>query len=158
MAKFLIGFMGSGKSTIAKLLDENFVDMDILITEKINMPIADFFADQGEAAFRQIESQTLADLAETDQVISTGGGVVVSPANRDILAANPETIYLKADFDTLYQRIAQDEKNIRPLFVNNSKADFRAIFEERQKLYEQAATRIIDVRNKTPEEIVEEIG
>lgn len=158
MAKILIGFMGSGKSTIAGLLDENFIDMDALITKKIGMPIADFFATKGEAAFRQVEAETLAELADSNSVIATGGGVVTSPANRDILARNSETIYLKADFATLYNRIARDEANVRPLFVNNSKEDFRAIFDGRQALYEEAANVIIDVTNKTPDEIVEEIG
>lgn len=158
MAKILIGFMGSGKSTIARLLDENFSDMDALITQKIGMPIADFFAEKGEAAFRKIEAETLAELAHSNRVIATGGGVVTSPANREILAGNPETIYLKADFDTLYRRISEDQANVRPLFVNNSKEDFKAIFDGRQTLYEDAATIIIDVTNKTPQEIVEEIG
>ena len=158
MAKILIGFMGSGKSTIARLLDENFIDMDAMITQKIGMPIADFFAEKGEAAFRKIEAETLAELAHSNRVIATGGGVVTSPANRKILAGNPETIYLKADFDTLYRRISEDQANVRPLFVNNSKEDFKAIFDGRQALYEDAATIIIDVTNKTPQEIVEEIG
>lgn len=78
MAKILIGFMGSGKSTIARLLDPNFVDMDTVITERIGMPIAEFFATKGEAAFREIESLVLAELMASDGVISTGGGVVVS--------------------------------------------------------------------------------
>lgn len=158
MAKILIGFMGSGKSTIARLLYENFIDMDAMITQKIGMPIADFFAEKGEAAFRKIEAETLAELAHSNRVIATGGGVVTSPANREILAGNPETIYLKADFDTLYRRISEDQANVRPLFVNNSKEDFKAIFDGRQALYEDAATIIIDVTNKTPQEIVEEIG
>ena len=158
MAKILIGFMGSGKSTIARLLDENFIDMDAMITQKIGMPIADFFAEKGEAAFRKIEAETLAELAHSNRVIATGGGVVTSPTNREILAGNPETIYLKADFDTLYRRISEDQANVRPLFVNNSKEDFKAIFDGRQALYEDAATIIIDVTNKTPQEIVEEIG
>ena len=158
MAKILIGFMGSGKSTIAALLDKDYVDMDVEITNKIGMSIADFFASQGEPAFREIESQVLADLAGSDHVISTGGGVVVSPANREILRNNPDTIYLRADFDTLYHRIQSDKENIRPLFVNNSKAAFKAIFDGRQELYEAAATKIIDVADKTPEEIIEEIG
>lgn len=158
MAKILIGFMGSGKSTIARLLDENFIDMDAMITQKIGMPIADFFAEKGEAAFRKIEAETLAELAHSNRVIATGGGVVTSPANREILAGNPETIYLKADFDTLYRRISEDQANVRPLFVNNSKEVFKAIFDGRQALYEDAATIIIDVTNKTPQEIVEEIG
>jgi shikimate kinase len=158
VARIIIGFMGSGKSTISSLLDKDYIDMDALITERIGMSIADFFEKEGEAKFREIESQVLAELANSDHVISTGGGVVINPVNRDILAKNGETIYLKADFDTLYDRIKNDTKNVRPLFVNNSKEDFKAIFDGRQEMYEAAATRIIEVAGKTPEEIVEEIG
>lgn len=158
MARIIIGFMGSGKSTISSLLDENYIDMDALITERIGMSIADFFAKEGEAKFREIESQVLAELADSDQVISTGGGVVINPINREILAKNPETIYLKSDFETLYDRIEHDTEMFRPLFVNNSKEAFKEIFDGRQEMYETAANRIIDVAGKTPEEIVEEIG
>ncbi|MGT2960569.1 shikimate kinase [Streptococcus caballi] len=154
MAKILIGFMGSGKSTVASLLDPNFVDMDAVITERIGMSIADFFASHGEAKFREIESQVLEELADSNQVIATGGGVVVNPHNRVILAKNPETIYLKADFETLYQRIQNDEANVRPLFVNNDKASFKAIFDSRQDFYEESANIIIDVNQKSPEEII----
>ena len=158
VARIIIGFMGSGKSTISSLLDENYIDMDALITEHIGMSIADFFAKEGEAKFREIESQVLAELADSDQVISTGGGVVINPINREILARNPETIYLKSDFETLYDRIEHDTENVRPLFVNNSKEAFKEIFDGRQEMYESAANRIIEVADKTPEEIVEEIG
>ncbi|MCO4567301.1 shikimate kinase [Streptococcus infantarius subsp. infantarius] len=158
MARIIIGFMGSGKSTISSLLDKDYIDMDALITERIGMSISDFFAKEGEAKFREIESQILAELANSDHVISTGGGVVINPINREILAKNPETIYLKADFDTLYDRIKNDSQNVRPLFVSNSKEDFKAIFDGRQEMYEAAANRIIEVDGKTPEEIVEEIG
>lgn len=158
MARIIIGFMGSGKSTISSLLDKDYIDMDALITERIGMSISDFFAKEGEAKFREIESQVLAELANSDHVISTGGGVVINPINREILAKNPETIYLKADFDTLYDRIKNDSQNVRPLFVNNGKKDFKAIFDGRQEMYEAAANRIIEVAGKTPEEIVEEIG
>ncbi|MFC3928489.1 shikimate kinase [Streptococcus caprae] len=158
MAKVLIGFMGSGKSTIAKLLDPNYIDMDAVITDRIGMTIADFFAKEGEPAFRQIESQVLEELLQSEHLVSTGGGVVISERNRQLLAQHPETIYLKADFDTLYERISADKVNVRPLFVNNSRAEFQAIFDSRQDWYEEAASQIIQVDGKTPEQIVEEIG
>ena len=157
MAKVLLGFMGAGKSTIARNLAPDFVDMDTLIEERLGMPIARFFSEKGEAAFRQIEEEVLADLLKTDQVISTGGGIVISPRNRALLKQNLDNIYLKADFETLYQRISADKDNQRPLFLNNSKEDLAAIFDERQAWYEEVASQIVDVSGLSPEEIIEEL-
>ena len=157
MAKVLLGFMGAGKSTIARRLDPDFVDMDALLEDRLGMPIARFFEEKGEAAFRQLEEEVLADLLKTDKVISTGGGIVISPRNRDLLKKNPDNIYLKADFETLYQRISADKDNQRPLFLNNSKEDLAAIFKERQAWYEEVASKVIDVSKLSPEEIIEEL-
>ena len=157
MAKVLLGFMGAGKSTIARGLDSDYIDMDALIEERLGMSIADFFAEKGEVAFRQIESEVLADLLKTDRVVSTGGGVVISQRNRDLLKTNPDNIYLKADFETLYQRIAADKDNQRPLFLNKSKEELARIFQERQAWYEEVASRILDVTKLSPEEIIEEL-
>ena len=151
MAKVLLGFMGAGKSTIARGLDPNYLDMDALIEKRLGMSIANFFAEKGEAAFRQVESEVLADLLQTDQVVSTGGGVVISQRNRDLLKTNTDNIYLKADFETLYLR------NQRPLFLNNSKEELVAIFQERQAWYEEVASRVLDVTKLSPEEIIEEL-
>ena len=157
MAKVLLGFMGAGKSTIARGLDPDYIDMDALIEELLGMSIADFFAEKGEVAFRQVESEVLADLLKTDRVVSTGGGVVISQRNRDLLKTNPENIYLKADFETLYQRIAADKDNQRPLFLNHSKEELARIFQERQTWYEEVASRVLDVTKLSPEEIIEEL-
>ena len=157
MAKVLLGFMGSGKTTIARKLDPDFVDMDALLEDRLGMPIARFFEEKGEAAFRQIEEEVLADLLKTDQVISTGGGIVISPRNRALLKQNPDNIYLKADFETLYQRISADKDNQRPLFLKNSKEGLAVIFKERQAWYEEVASQIVDVSSLNPDEIIEEL-
>lgn len=157
MAKVLLGFMGAGKSTIARGLDPDYIDMDALIEERLGMSIADFFAEKGEEAFRQVESEVLAELLETNQVVSTGGGVVISQRNRDLLKTNPDNIYLKADFETLYQRISADRDNQRPLFLNKSKEELASIFHERQAWYEEVASRVLDVTKLSPEEIIEEL-
>ena len=157
MAKVLLGFMGAGKSTIARGLDPDYLDMDALIEKRLGMSIADFFAAKGEEAFRQIESEILADLLQTNQVVSTGGGVVISQRNRDLLKTNSDNIYLKADFETLYQRISAGEDNQRPLFLKNSKEELAAIFQERQAWYEEVASRVLDVTKLSPEEVIEEL-
>ena len=157
MAKVLLGFMGAGKSTIARGLDPDFVDMDALLEDRLGMPIARFFEEKGEAVFRQVESEVLADVLKTDHVIATGGGVVVSSRNRELLKKNADNIYLKADFETLYQRIASDKENQRPLFLNNSKEALATIFKERQAWYEEVASQVVDVATLSPEEIIEEL-
>ena len=157
MAKVLLGFMGSGKTTIARQLDSDFVDMDALLEGRLGMPIARFFEEKGEAAFRQLEEEVLADLLKTNKVISTGGGIVISPRNRALLKQNPDNIYLKADFETLYQRISADKDNQRPLFLKNSKEELLTIFKERQAWYEEVASQIVDVSSLNPDEIIEEL-
>lgn len=157
MAKILLGFMGAGKSTIAKALDPDYLDMDALIEKRLGTSIAEFFAEKGEAAFRQVESELLAKLVKTDRVLSTGGGVVISPLNRDLLKQNPDTIYLKADFETLYQRISADKNNQRPLFLSKTKEELQKIFQERESWYEEVASKVVDVTRLSPEEIAEEL-
>ncbi|MGT2932947.1 shikimate kinase [Streptococcus catagoni] len=157
MTKVLLGFMGAGKTTIGSYLDDKFLDMDIIIEERIGMSIADFFVHQGEAAFREIESSLLEELMAKggDTIISTGGGVVISETNRALLRKNRKNnILLSASFEVLYERIKNDKVFQRPLFLNNSKEDFHGIFERRMTLYEGLSDLIINVDNRTPEEIV----
>ena len=158
MPKVLLGFMGAGKTTIGRLLDPAFVDMDALLVQRLEMPISAYFARFGEESFRQQESLLLQDLLEQEiPVIATGGGIVLRSENRQLLKKNPCNIYLRIDFDRIYQRLATDPVNKRPLFLDKSQEEFQALFEQRLPLYEEVATHVLDVADKTPEEIVEMI-
>lgn len=160
MPKILLGFMGSGKTTIARLLDENFIDMDFVIEERIGMPIVDYFNTFGESAFRKLESQVLEELLTlpNDKVIASGGGVILSEANQLLLEKNKENnIFLDASFDVLYDRIKADTKMQRPLFLSSSKTDFKAIYRSRYDIYHRLSGQRIQVDNLLPEEIARNI-
>ena len=158
MPKVLLGFMGAGKTTIGRLLDPAFVEMDALLVQRLEMPISAYFARFGEERFRQQESLLLQELLEQEiPVIATGGGIVLRSENRELLKKNPCNIYLRIDFNRLDQRLATDPVNKRPLFLDKSQEEFQALFEQRLPLYEEVATHVLDVADKTPEEIVEMI-
>ena len=158
MTIFLIGFMGSGKSTVANLLATDFIDMDAVIVDNIGMPISVYFEKYGEPAFRQVESDVLKTLASSGQIVSTGGGVISSKENRRILSeSTSQVIYLKSNFSDLYARIMSDKANVRPLFLERSKEALEVIYESRTALYEMVATKTVLVTDKRPEDIVKEI-
>ena len=158
MPKILLGFMGAGKTTIGRLLDPAFTDMDALLVRRLEMPISDYFTRYGEESFRLQESLLLQELLDgQSSVIATGGGIVLKPENRELLKKNSCNIYLRIDFDHLYQRLATDPVNKRPLFLDKNQEEFHTLYEQRLPLYEEVATHVIDVTDKTPEKIVEMI-
>lgn len=123
---------------------------------KLGMPIVDFLLNMEKPLFASKSLSCCQELlASLVPVISTGGGIVLNPDNRKLLQANPCNIYLKIDFETLYDRIKKDQDHQRPLFLTNNQEDFKVLFEKRLPLYEEVATHIIDITDKTPEEIVE---
>ena len=118
MIVILVGMPGSGKSTagrqLARRLNQPFIDSDAVIEERMGMPIRAYFDAHGEAAFRDLEQQTLADLCQgADCVLATGGGSVLRPENRDMLKSHGVVMYLRASPDQLYRRLKNDTK--RPL-------------------------------------------
>ena len=153
MSIILIGFMGAGKSTVAKLLAEEFTDLDQLIEEEIEMPIATFFELFGEADFRKIENEVFELAVQKDIIIATGGGIIENPKNLNVLDRASRVVFLTADFDTLWKRISMDWQNVRPLAQDKEAAQL--LFEKRMKDYSLVADLTIDVTDKSPEQIAE---
>lgn len=152
----LIGFMGSGKTTVgaesALLLGYDWVDLDQHIEKNEKTSIAALFASKGEAYFRQLETLYLQKAVEKPCVISTGGGIVVTPQNVEVLKKQ-RTFYLNYEFDTLYERIANDAT--RPLATSYEEVRLR--YDARQALYKAASQIQIQCDHKSVEAIVEEI-
>lgn len=152
----LIGFMGSGKTTIGKALGNElhmkWIDLDQYIEEKEKRIISMIFKENGEAYFRVLEHDYLKALIHEEGIISTGGGIITTPENRQLLQKTI-TIYLEYPFETLYQRIEGDET--RPLATSYNELKER--FETRLSLYESASQVTIKCQDKSINEVVQEI-
>jgi shikimate kinase len=159
MKIILIGFMGSGKTTIAKILAKKLglerIDMDELIIKNSGRTSdREIFEKDGELAFRELEIAVAKELEEKDNaVISTGGGVVMNTINLLYLKKNGKVIFLKNDFETSKKRV--DKNNPPPLFQNETKA--QELYQLRLPLYTYNADIIITTDDKTKEEVTEEI-
>ena len=135
----LIGFMGSGKTTVgielAKILDKPFIDLDQKIVLENNMTIPDIFNKFGEAGFRQREYESLKNVIEKDAIIATGGGIITYPDSFDLLEKiSKDIFYLEIPFEISFNRIKNDEN--RPL-TKSKRSDLEKIFECRIPLYKK---------------------
>ncbi|MDK2937043.1 MAG: shikimate kinase [Eubacteriaceae bacterium] len=136
----LIGFMGSGKSSIgpmlAQKLNYRFVDTDTLIEEKAGQKISAIFANQGEKAFREMETAVLKELSkDTSLVIATGGGIVLKEENRDLLENSTFLVSLMASPEIIYERTRTD--NNRPLLQDpNPLLKIETMLSDRKAFYE----------------------
>ena len=142
----LIGLMGSGKSSVgrrlAKRLDIPLIDLDDYIVTKAGRSIPEIFAEQGEEAFRDMESEALREVLGKPAVVATGGGVVMREENRELLKAHPPVIWLKASPEFLADRIDGDSN--RPLIAaGETLKKLQALAEVRYPLYEACADYIV---------------
>jgi shikimate kinase len=157
----LIGFMGAGKTTVGALLAGrlgwDFVDTDALIEERAGAPVEAIFRERGEAAFRDMEAQALAELAHSSRaVVATGGGAPAQARTAGFFAAAAAaggTYYLRVSLQTALQRARSGGP--RPLLAQGEAA-VRALFESRQPIYERLGV-IVDTEGKKPAEVAEEI-
>jgi len=154
----LIGFMGTGKTEVGRLLaaalSRRFVDTDAWIEKESRMTVQEIFATLGEAAFRQKEAEALAVLCrQKGLVLATGGGIILNPQNVLLLRETGYVIWLDAEMEELARRLAGD--NTRPLLKGG--VDFREIYHRREELYRNAAHVRVDTTGKTPIAVSEEI-
>lgn len=157
----LIGFMGAGKTTVGRLLSQetgmDHIDFDDKIVEEIGMSIQEYFDLHGEDAFRERETAVLKRYLDHNQVVSTGGGIVMRPENRELLKQMAPVVYLKTKPESFISRLKQDHTTVRPLVVSKSAEEIQEVFEPRIPFYEESASIIIETDNRTPEAIVKEI-
>ncbi len=159
----MIGFMGAGKTSVGKHLARHlglkFTDTDDLIVQEQHMPVNQIFAEQGEAYFRELETEMLKKLmqAEERMVISVGGGLPMTQANQPLLKELGTVVYLRADVDTLMERLKRDTS--RPLLKGgNLREKITGLMDARESTYEKVADVQIHTDKKAFSEIVLEIS
>ena len=156
---FLIGMMGAGKSTVGRLLAKSlnrpFVDTDHELESRSGVRINTIFALEGEAGFRTRETALLDELTQRPGIVlSTGGGVVLSPVNREYLETRGRVVYLRATVNTLWQRTRFDRQ--RPLLqTSDPRATLEALHTERDPLYREIAQVVIETGQRPLRRIVE---
>jgi shikimate kinase len=165
MNLFLIGYRGSGKTTVAAALAEQlgwpWLDADAELERRAGKSIKQIFADTGEQAFRDLESAVIADLAGGErQIIALGGGAILREQNRQAIAARGRVVWLQASPETLLARIQADPTTAerRPnLTGQGGLAEIRELLAARTPLYAACADLTIDAERLPPDEIAREI-
>lgn len=145
---YLVGLPGAGKSTLgrqlARRLAKRFVDCDHELEARTGVPIPAIFEIEGEAAFREREVQTLAELAHLEGIVlSTGGGVVLRAENRALLKANGTVLYLHVDPALLYERVKHARH--RPLLqIGDPRTRLDELYRQRDALYREVADHVVE--------------
>ncbi|RPE71458.1 shikimate kinase [Pacificibacter maritimus] len=166
----VVGMMGAGKTAVGKAiaqrLDVPFLDSDAEIEEAADRTIAEIFERDGEAFFRQKETQVIGRLLQDERcILSTGGGAFMSAENRALIADNGVAVWLQADLDILWQRVRH--KNTRPLLqTDNPYETLKSLVAQRDPIYAHAGLvvhaepdlSIDDMANKVIEALVEHGG
>ena len=159
---FLVGPMGSGKTTIgrhlAKALRVEFIDSDHEIEKRTGATIPWIFDIEGEEGFRKREKAVIDDLTRRKgMVLATGGGAILAPENRRCLSSRGVVVYLRASVDELYERTAKDKN--RPLLqTDDPKAKLQTLLEEREPLYLEVADLVVDTGRKGVRSLVRELA
>ena len=158
---YLIGMMGSGKSTIGKKLsdaiDIPLLDMDIELEKIMEMKIDTIFNEYGKNRFRMIESSFFSEITKKNIfVYATGGGIILDKSNQKILMQKGTTIFLDCSLDVLYSRL-KNNVNSRPILKNDFEKKINEIYNERYDIYKSCSDFIQDTSSLTPNKIVDHI-
>jgi len=155
---YLIGMMGSGKSTVGKLLAEQmqmtFLDLDEIIETNTQKTIRDIFEQDGELYFRKLESEALVNVNQENSVISCGGGIILDESNRFQLKSSGKVVFLQVSIEELSKRLQTLVG--RPL-LKGKKIDeeLTSLWSDRKELYIETAHITINVESQTPKQITE---
>jgi shikimate kinase len=161
MRVYLVGFMGSGKTTVgsalASALGYPMVDLDAVVEERAGSSVREIFELHGEAAFRELEHQALQEtMGLADAVVATGGGTFTFPVNAQLIARAGASIWLNPSFGSIMRRIGGLGKLDRPLFRNETEA--LSLYTARLEAYRQADLTVEIRDDETPEEVAARIA
>lgn len=158
MTLWLIGMMGSGKTTAgrraAALLEVEFADTDEVVAQRMGCSVAQLWGSLGEGAFRDLEKVATAELAGREAIVATGGGVVLDDSNRQLMSASGEVVWLRGSPGVLANRIGPDDR--RPLLSTadvSRRETLERILTQRAPLYESVSSHWIDTDSLTIEEV-----
>jgi shikimate kinase len=151
--------MGAGKTTVGRLLADEWGvearDTDADVERLEGRSISDIFVDSGEAHFRELERKAVTEaLATHDGVLALGGGSLLDPATRELLAGQT-VVYLRVGLSEAVKRVGLG--TARPLLLGNVRGRIKALLDERAPLYESVATHVVDTDGRAPDEVAAEI-
>ena len=162
---FLIGYRGTGKTTVARLLSEklgwDWIDADSALESRYGKSIRQIFAEEGEAGFRDKEEQIFGELCQLRRhVIATGGGVVLREINRQRMCPAGKVIWLTADAQTVWNRLQADPATVerRPPLTVGGLAEIEEVLKIRQPLYRVCADLTVSTAGHSTEEIAQQIA
>jgi len=155
-----VGAPGAGKSTVGKavagLVGVPFVDSDAIIEERAGKPIPEIFFDEGEDAFRALESEVISDaLSRFNGILALGGGAILNDGTRALLAEHT-VVYLSVELSDAVKRVGLGAG--RPLLAINPRATLKYLLDQRRPLYAEVATHTVATDGRDPEEIAAEVA
>ena len=155
----LVGSMGAGKTTVGRLVADalgvEFLDTDEVVEQQAGRTVAEIFIDEGEARFRELERQAVAEaLASHDGVLALGGGAVLDAGTRELLAKHP-VVFLRVGLSDAAQRVGLGVS--RPLLLGNVRGRMKQLLDERTPVYEAVARYVVDTDGRSADEVAAEV-